>query len=145
MWHVALGLGILITAFVLKPFYFSVFFQSGMTVNADYYRMQKMAEICLAVGLVIGWYLERRLALKTRLPHPVPGYWALKTGVWMFFLVWVISIASRTIPYAVYWIGAFPSRYLIQSQLPGVMAIALVLYGLARVFLCATPSINIRK
>ena len=139
MWHVALGMGILITNIILKPLYFSLALQPGMTVDNNYYRLQLVAELCLLVGLAIAWFIERRLALKARIPGPAPGYWALKVGVWAFLVIWAAFLASRTIPYAVYLIGVFPSRYLIQSQIPTVIANGLILYGLARTFLASKP------
>lgn len=140
MWHVALGMGILISHIILKPlyFYFSLALQPDMTVGYSY-RLQLFAELCLLVGLAIAWFIERRLALKARIPAPVPGYWALKVGVWVFLVVWATFLVSRTIPYAVYFIGAFASRYLIQSQIPAVIATGLILYGLARTFLASRP------
>jgi hypothetical protein len=138
MWHVALGMGILITNVILKPVYFSLAFQSRMTVG-DSYRLQLFAELCLLVGLAIAWFIERSLALKARIPAPVPGYWALKVGVWVFLMVWATLLAIRTVPYAVYVIGVFPSRYLIQSQIPAAIASGFILYGLARTFLASRP------
>jgi len=142
MRHFTLGLGIVISAYVLKPLYHSLLLGGGAVINPAFLLKQHLGELSLLVGIFAAWYVGQRLALQARFPHPIPGYRVLKVGVWcslfLSFMYW-----CSFVPFLVFiwlFLSGLRVTYLLQFLWPSIAANALVLYGIARALLAANPN-----
>ena len=140
MIHLTLAIAILVSNVVLKPFYIAILFAADMTsTGLQFQRLQMLGELLLLLGLLIAWITVHQTQLAHRLPKPVPGRWAVILGVWLFFAVLAATLVSQFIPHAVYLIGAFPTKYLLNSPFTWPTISAVLLYGIGSAFLVANP------
>ena len=140
MTHLTMAIAILVSNVVLKPLYIAILFAADMTSNGlRFQRLQMLGELLLFLGLAIAWVTVHQTQLTHRLTRPVPGRWAVIFGVWLFFAVLAVTLASRLIPHAVYILGAFPSKYLLNSPFTSPIISAVLLYGIGRAFLATSP------
>lgn len=143
MKNITLGLGIVLGHVFIKQVYVSIAHVFvGPVVNKAYHIAMLTSEISIPIGIGLAALLLQKHGIFQRLPEPTPGRFYLRIGVYTFLSIWLLVLASRLIPFAVYVLASFPplavmlrNQYLFYS-----VANLFIFYGLFLSILSAKPS-----
>ena len=139
MTHLTLGLGILISAYVLKPLYLTTtVFREGAVYNREYLFRQHLAELALVVGVICAWLIFRQYR-SARFASSDAAKWTLRLGVWaslaISFLYWCTFTPG--LAYLFYPLSALGLIKVLGVQWPQLLANALVFAGVLWILLAA--------
>jgi hypothetical protein len=138
MTHLTLGLGILISAYVLKPLYLGFLFREGGVVNQAFLFRQHLGELALVVSLICSWLIVRQYR-PAQFSSPDAAKWTLRVGVWaslaMSFLYWCTFTPG--LAYLFYPLSRLGVMEVLSVRWPQILANALVFAGLLWVLLAA--------
>jgi hypothetical protein len=141
MKHLTLGLGIVISAYVLKPLYLAFLFREGSVINPELLFRQHLGELSLFVGLVCAWLIVRHHS-NTRFSHVQPATWILRLGVWaslaISFLYWCTFVPG--LAYLFFPLSRLGVMQVLGVRWPSIVANALVFGGVLWVLLAAARS-----
>jgi hypothetical protein len=137
MKHLTLGLGILISAYLLKPVYLVGFlFREGSVLNPEYLFKHRLGELSLFVGLFCGWLIVRHFS-KMRVSDPHVATWILRLGVWLSltisFLYWCTFVPGLTL--LNHPLSKLGVMQVLEVQWPLMLANTLVLGGVLWILL----------
>lgn len=138
MTHLTLGLGILVSAYVLKPLYLNLLFRERQVVDQAFLFKQHLGELALVVGLICAWLVVRRYR-PIEVAAPAAARWTLRVGVWaslaMSFLYWCTFTPG--LAYLYYPLTRLGLMEVLSVHWPRMLANALVFVGFVWVLLAA--------
>lgn len=138
MTHLTLGLGILISSYVLKPLYLGMLFREGRVVDQGFLLRQHLGELALIVGLICSWLIVRQYRAD-QFAHSDAAKWTLRVGVWaslaMSFLYWCTFTPG--LAYLFYPLTRLGLMEVLSVRWPQLLANALVFAGVLWVLFAA--------
>jgi hypothetical protein len=130
MTHLTLGLGILISAYVLKPLYLGLLFREAAVLNQELLLRQHLGELALFAGLICSWLIVRRYRA-AQFAFSQPASWTLRVGVWaslaITFLYWCTFTPG--LAYLFYPLSRLGLIQVLSVRWPQLLANALVFAG----------------